>query len=302
MALSTTHNHYDTFREELAKAFPGFGHALWEPDPGEDPPVEVGDVGFIREGQFHRLFNALLPQDHESHRRFGVPEYHEPLRPTVTDHINRRALSPNMFYSSGVTVLSGGFGVLAATRLCGRLIYMHKKQGAVLSLPVTTQREDTLTQDHFREWIAKHIDSWFAFTKRLRLGVEMEDIVLVTGCHRTRSWSNMTFNEVQTDAQFSLGVDVAGTLGASVKWRASSLRIQGAVLSQGPSGENLPENQCIFIRGFRMKRIVFGTIPRIRGAAEPKPDPRSNDSDYEPEKEVVSIPSDTEVRLLFLTF
>ncbi|KAH9032017.1 hypothetical protein EDB85DRAFT_1957290 [Lactarius pseudohatsudake] len=304
MALSTTHYHYDTFREELAKAYPGFGHALWEPDPGEDPPVEVGDVGFIREGQFHRLFNALLPEDHESHERFGVPENHEPLRPVVTNHINRRALSPNTFYSSGVTVLSGGFGVLAATTIGSADVSFSctRKQGAILSLPVTAQCEDTLTRDHFREWIIEHIESWFAFTQRLRLGVEMEDIVLVTGCHRTRSWSNITFNEVQADAQFSLGVEVAGTLGASVNWRASSLRIQGAVLSQGPSGENLPENQCIFIRGFRMKRIFFGTIPRIRGAAEPKPDTRGNNSDCEPDKEVVSIPSDTEVRLLFLTF
>jgi hypothetical protein len=113
--LSMTQPHYDTFREELAKAYPAFGHALWEPNPGEYPPVEVGDVGFIREGQFHRLFNVLLPEDHESHERFGVPEGHEQLRPIVTNHINRGVLTPNTFYSSGVTILSGGFGVLATT-------------------------------------------------------------------------------------------------------------------------------------------------------------------------------------------
>jgi hypothetical protein len=102
---------------------------------------------------------------------------------------------------------------------------------------VTSQREDTLARDHFREWIITHINSWFAFTQTLRLGIEMEDIVLVTGRHRTRSWSNIAFSEVQTDAQFSFGVEVAGALGASINWRASNLRIQGAVLSQGPSGE-----------------------------------------------------------------
>ncbi|KAH9163728.1 hypothetical protein EDB89DRAFT_482398 [Lactarius sanguifluus] len=287
------YHHYDTFREELLKAYPAFGHALWEPNPGEYPPVEVGDVGFIREGQFHRLFNALLPEDHESHERFGVPDDHEPLQPMVANHINRGVLTPNTLYSSGVTVLSGGFEVLAATTIGSADVSFSctRKQGAILSLPVAAQREDTLTRDHFREWITKHIESWFAFTQRLRLGVEMEDIVLVTGCHRTRSWSNITFNEVRTSAQFSLGVNVAGASGASVSWRASSLRIQGAVLSQGPSGENLPENQCIFIRGFRMKRIFFGTIPRIRGAAEPKPD---RENDRGPEKKVVSIPGFTE--------
>lgn len=112
-----------------------------------------------------------------------------------------------------------------------------RKDGAVLALPVTTQREDTIVLDHFREWIITHIDSWFAFARRLRLGVEMKEIILVTGFHRTRSWSNVTFNEVQADARFSLGVEVAGTVGASVNWQASNLRIRGAVTHQGPSGE-----------------------------------------------------------------
>ncbi len=50
--------HYDTFRVQSAIAHSAFGHALWEPEPGECfPPVEVGDVGFIRQGKFHRLFN-----------------------------------------------------------------------------------------------------------------------------------------------------------------------------------------------------------------------------------------------------
>jgi hypothetical protein len=114
MAAALTH--FDTYRQELGKAYPGFGYALWEPSPGEqNRPVEVGDVGFIREGQFHRLFNALLPADHESHQRFGVPENYEPLCPAVTDHINRRILTPNTFHTRGVTVISGGLEVLAET-------------------------------------------------------------------------------------------------------------------------------------------------------------------------------------------
>ncbi|KAH8998274.1 hypothetical protein EDB86DRAFT_3076119 [Lactarius hatsudake] len=294
MALSRTYHHYDTFREELAKAYPAFGHALWEPNPGEYPPVEVGDVGFIRQGKFHRLFNALHSENHPSNQRFGVPEDHEQLQP-VPNHIDRGALNPNTFYSYGVSVVSGGLEALSAGSIGSAEVSFSctKKQGAVLTLPVAAQREDTLTQDHFRKWITTHIDSWFAFTQKLGLGIGMGDIILVTGFHRTRSWSNITFNEVQTDAQFSLGVEVAGAFGASVNWRASSLRIQGAVPNHGPSGENLPENQCIFIRGFRVKRN-FRKLPRIKAAAEPEPDPRGGGG--EPEKEVVWIPSVTEYR------
>ena len=72
--------HYDIFREELAKKFHAFGHALWEPSPGElYGPVAIGDVGCIRQGKFRRVFNVLLPKDDPTHQTFGTPEDHEPF-------------------------------------------------------------------------------------------------------------------------------------------------------------------------------------------------------------------------------
>jgi hypothetical protein len=106
--------HYDIFRNQLGIKYPAFGYALWEPKPGRIySPVEVGDVGFIREGKFHRLFNVLLPADHPSHERFGVPEYYEPLLPSVVDHIDHGTLTPNDFCSYGVTAASGGLDIFA---------------------------------------------------------------------------------------------------------------------------------------------------------------------------------------------
>ncbi|KAF8268448.1 hypothetical protein EI94DRAFT_1472612, partial [Lactarius quietus] len=65
------------------------GHALWDTSPGDQyPPVEVGDVGFIRQGKFHRLFNTLYSETDPSNTRFGVPEDHEQLQP-VENHIDR---------------------------------------------------------------------------------------------------------------------------------------------------------------------------------------------------------------------
>ena len=93
------------------------------------------------------------------------------------------------------------------------------------------------------------------------MGIEMEDIVLVTGCHRTRSWSNIAFNEVQADARVSLGVEVGGVLGASVNWRVSRFRVQGAVHGHRTNGE-------VFVRQITSARIListysFRTYPRI---------------------------------------
>ena len=96
--------HYDIFRQHLAMKFPAYGHALWEPDPGNlYPPVEVGDVVYICLGKFRRLFNGLLPADHSSHRNFGVPECREQLTLNIENHIEISRLSSHNFCSAGVT-------------------------------------------------------------------------------------------------------------------------------------------------------------------------------------------------------
>jgi hypothetical protein len=100
-------HHYDIYRNQLAITHPSFGHALWDPtSEGEYGPVKVGDVGYVREGRFFRLFNALLPADVPTHKETRLPEYHEPLIPTgnVTDHIFKRTLKPNQYCSAGVNI------------------------------------------------------------------------------------------------------------------------------------------------------------------------------------------------------
>lgn len=107
--------HFDIFRQELAFKYPAYGHALWEPSPSKHHPVavEVGDVGFIRDGKFHRLFNALLPENHPTHQNFGVPENHEPLQLNMKEHIDTGPLSPNILRSVEVMEAPGGNSVYA---------------------------------------------------------------------------------------------------------------------------------------------------------------------------------------------
>ncbi len=96
----------DIFREQLAIKYPRYGHALWEPSPRyPDKPVQVGDVGFIHEGKFYRLFNALLPENDPSHE-CGVPKNHEQLvpNPNLSDHIEKRSLARNHYCSAEVSV------------------------------------------------------------------------------------------------------------------------------------------------------------------------------------------------------
>jgi hypothetical protein len=63
----------------------------------------------------------------------------------------------------------------------------------------------------------------------------MEDIVLVTGRHLGRSWTNVVFSESQAVGQVSLKVKVSGI--SDVEWQFSREDVRGVVFNRGPSGK-----------------------------------------------------------------
>ena len=92
---------YDIFREQLAIDCPSYGHALWKPSPRkQDRPVQVGDVGFIRNGKFHSLFNVLCPAEGQS----NVPDCYEQLCPKFSDHISNSSFGSSHYSSAGISV------------------------------------------------------------------------------------------------------------------------------------------------------------------------------------------------------
>jgi hypothetical protein len=104
-----------------------------------------------------------------------------------------------------------------------------------LSLPVTARRADTLAKRDFSAWILKHIDRCFAFIQELGLGIEqMEEIILVTGYDRTRSWTNVAFLGDQKDARVSFRVKVVNALDSSIRIQFSHRHAKGALLNHGP--------------------------------------------------------------------
>jgi len=65
--------HYHAYRDQLASLY--LGHALWDPDPADlYQQVSIGDVGFVKEGFFYRIFNVLREWDDPSNRTFGEPD------------------------------------------------------------------------------------------------------------------------------------------------------------------------------------------------------------------------------------
>jgi hypothetical protein len=67
------------YQDQMTTLFHGL--ALWNPNPPKEiyDKVSIGDVGYLHEGCFIRMFNVMLPWSHESNRTLGQPELYEPL-------------------------------------------------------------------------------------------------------------------------------------------------------------------------------------------------------------------------------
>ncbi|KAH9953160.1 hypothetical protein BC827DRAFT_171613 [Russula dissimulans] len=156
--------------------------------------------------------------------------------------------------------------------------YECRGQGALLSLPYDGHRKDVIRDKAYEEYIRENVAQWFAWSQKNQLHVErMEDLILVSGCTLVTSWAAAAFVDPFVKTDICLAVQPFNN-GARFTWS----NIHGLVANHNShSGPDAPLNQCIFIRGFRAKRVLFWTRP-IRAAAEPLPD----DPDNEPEDEI----------------
>lgn len=104
--------HYSVYREQLTSLY--HGHALWEPDPANIyERVSVGDVGYVREGYFFRMFNVLLGSEHPSNRIIGEPEHYEPIDLGPFVNVRHSRLSRGDYHSRHVSTQEQNIGVQA---------------------------------------------------------------------------------------------------------------------------------------------------------------------------------------------
>jgi hypothetical protein len=67
------------YRDQLLALSQGI--ALWNPNPPKKiyNNVSIGDVGYLQEGTFIRMFNVILPWDDPLNRTLGNPDRFESL-------------------------------------------------------------------------------------------------------------------------------------------------------------------------------------------------------------------------------
>ncbi|KAH9074327.1 hypothetical protein EDB83DRAFT_1955593 [Lactarius deliciosus] len=264
---------YDTYRDQLASLY--YGHALWVPDPSElYDRVRVGDVGYVKQGHFLRMFNALLPADDDA-QEYGVPEGFAPLNMGPFKNVRKLNLFHGDYCSNTVTVDHGDRHQAAGPdEDTSASFRCRSNKGAFLSIPLNGVREDAIRTKAFGSYIRRHCDSWLEFASVNEIDVRLEDIIFVTGCDLTASWAMAVFVN-SLDPEISLNARIS---------EAGSARFQWAPTNQPHHNEpnqNVVKSHCVFIRGFRAKRILpfFKTL---KAAAEPRPD----NPDNEPESSI----------------
>ena len=81
------------YQEQLSSIYHGL--ALWKPNPeGLYGRVSIGDVGYVNEGAFIRMFNVTLPWDDVSNKTLGDPFHYDPLSSDSSQSAVRTLANP----------------------------------------------------------------------------------------------------------------------------------------------------------------------------------------------------------------
>jgi hypothetical protein len=93
---------FNIYREQLVSQY--HGHALWDPNPVQglftDPGrVSIGDVGYLDDGAFMRIFNVKLPRDNPSNEFIEIPEGYKPLEREHFHNIRRSEVHQEEYHS-----------------------------------------------------------------------------------------------------------------------------------------------------------------------------------------------------------
>ncbi|KAI5121737.1 hypothetical protein M0805_009028 [Coniferiporia weirii] len=194
------------------------GYALFEPNPhGIYDMVRVGDVGYIEDGKFVKLFNAF-------HRANAYPansgsKFPTNFKPIVENHRDideLESLDPGIRQSTHVQIVGGDLtvsgpapsAVLVGTGLrltCG------SEGGATLITKYHATRRKAMSSRGMLKYMLDNHTSWLQLVRDLGRPVEMHDLVFVKECILTGDWATILWNEVSYDAEVSFSINASAS-------------------------------------------------------------------------------------------
>jgi len=281
-----------------------------EPAPTHDyTRISIGDVGFIRRGQFHLLFSAGCPL---GERRLGedVPATFEEL--SIGTPVFGQPRLPACLRTDTVREVGGGVGATVSPTLyvvfigqsstclrnvpprllepgAGFSFELTGNRGAALVTKYPTYRGDSLRESAFEKYTKRHYESWVAFARHKEYGNDVQP-VLVSGFDMTKDFAMVAYsNEGSSlESDLTIAIPMLASASASVwgTWRTrcsphtnygpqqcSFLRSDRVIdlPSTQSDARSIPDefNQCVFIRYYTMRSRKWIPPKVIRAGAGP---------------------------------
>ncbi|KAJ3528305.1 hypothetical protein NM688_g8017 [Phlebia brevispora] len=191
------------------------GHPLWFPDPIDAGEIQIGDVGYIDDGSFQRLFNIMVPADHMWNSS-GVPGNFKPfVWNKLRKSHNPNYLRPGVLGSKTMKtfMIKSETTVAVPTLAQAEISFKFEcsgQRGALLVLNHRAECETVNRSPDLEEYITRNHRAWHTFvSKTLRLKCKLEELVCVSGWVKTSEW---TVVAVSRDENSHSGV-IKGQLG-----------------------------------------------------------------------------------------
>lgn len=304
---------WDVYAEQLFRL--GHGYPLWDPEPTKHGEVLIGDVGFINEGAFYRLFNATVAAD-DSLNRYGVPDGYEPFE-LGTDYarITRQSdLPAGPLCSQTIKCIDASAQVVVHGSGGGLSFQCTDEQGAVLITKEPIDRDALLPNRWMVKYMRQHYYSWYVFATEVQgLMLDKDDIIFVRGWAKTADWTAAAFMQQGRAAQLSFngnfGFQANASLSVSVSEGASPILQQNSGPRERRGPVSVPSgkrhrtgsahrvgpvrDQCVFLQYYKLK-VRFGLWPTVlKAAAGPHNLPQQpDDGDDGPMLDIQSTASD----------
>ncbi|KAF8522838.1 hypothetical protein JB92DRAFT_2886182 [Gautieria morchelliformis] len=240
---------WETYYQQLSSA--RRGHAVWNADPGEEPAVEIADVGYMEMGAFIRLFNASK-EIGDTYNKFGTPEGYEPIDVGPVRHGTLSAIQPVTSKTVRERRIAGGVSGGSMVQSGGGFAFeCTEEPGAALMLRQDAHSIDTLDEITFARYVRDNHSKWLKFANDVhRRGISADELLIVTGCDKASSqWLGVAFFTPPNEVAFEFQVGNAGVAqgGVSVWGSWNHLAVQA-----GPSSQTNSHNQCVFLRGYKL--------------------------------------------------
>ncbi|TCD66570.1 hypothetical protein EIP91_001238 [Steccherinum ochraceum] len=267
----------------------GYGLALWQPAPlNYYPKIQIGDVGYLRDGQFHLLFSAGCPLN-DREPGLDVPEDFVQL--DVGPIISLQPRDEGALPTKTVEIIGGGAS--AALTIPGmssgslKFDFESKSnEGAILITKDKTYRYNAQRLGNFKNYILANFKSWEVFANRHGHGITTSELILVTGVDMAKEFAMTAFS--QTTSRVSLSFK-AGTHGASASasgwgsWHCDhpvfknwgpqelypeAVPVPAQMANDSMSDAHARHKHCVFVRAYRVYH-KYVIIPKIKAAAGP---------------------------------